>query len=240
LDSPYSDAETGQTCQRCHMPPLGNTHFALPQAGGLDRDPATIFSHRMPGAADEALLQNAVSMAVDAGFQDERLVVTVTLTNDKTGHHVPTDSPLRQMILLVNATDPKGNSLLQVDGPVVPDWGGVGVPQDEPAQRIANGYFAGVTGTAFAKILMELWTEISPSGAYWNPTRILSDNRIPAMASNTTTYTFEIPEGLPPSEILVDVKLLYRRAFIDLMDQKGWEVPDILMEETQVELTDGG
>jgi hypothetical protein len=237
LESAYSDPETGQTCQSCHMPPLGNTHFALPQAGGLDRDPATIYSHRMPGAADEALLQNAVSMAVEPVFQDERLVVNVTLTNDKTGHHVPTDSPLRQMILLVNATDLAGNSLHQVGGPVVPDWGGVGDPQDGLAQRIANGYYAGVPGTAFAKILIELWTEVSPSGAYWNPTRILSDNRIAAMESDTTTYSFEIPEGSPPPEILVSVKLLFRRAFIDLMDQKGWEVPDILMEAVQIDLS---
>ena len=28
LESPYSDPETGQTCQDCHMPPSGVTHFA--------------------------------------------------------------------------------------------------------------------------------------------------------------------------------------------------------------------
>jgi len=29
----------------------------------------------------------------------------------------------------------------------------------------------------------------------------------------------------------VDVTLLYRRAFRDIMDQKGWGVPDILMKQ---------
>jgi hypothetical protein len=35
LESPYSDPETGQTCQDCHMPPLGATQFATTEAGGL-------------------------------------------------------------------------------------------------------------------------------------------------------------------------------------------------------------
>ncbi len=30
------------------------------------------------------------------------------------------------------------------------------------------------------------------------------------------------------------VTLLFRRAFKELMDQKGWEVPDIVMEELQL------
>ena len=42
------------------------------------------------------------------------------------------------------------------------------------------GSYRGVPGKVYAKVLEELWTEISPSGAYWNQTRILSDNRLPA------------------------------------------------------------
>jgi len=40
-----------------------------------------------------------------------------------------------------------------------------------------------VPDTAYARILQALWTEISPSGATWNPTRVLSDNRIAAFAT---------------------------------------------------------
>ena len=76
---------------------------------------------------------------------------------------VPTDSPLRHLILLVQATGAGGQALPQIEGPRLPDWCG---PQ------------AGLPGKAYARVLAELWTEISPSGAYWNPTRALSDNRI--------------------------------------------------------------
>lgn len=222
LESPYSDPDTGRNCQDCHMPPTGATQFATSTAGGLTRDPDTIFSHRMPGASDEALLQDALTMKVEAQREGGEIVVTVTLTNDRTGHHVPTDSPLRNMILLVQAEDVNGEPLTHASGPTVPSWGGVGDP--------AGGYYAGLPGMGYAKILMELWTGISPSGAYWNPTRVVSDNRLAAFTSDASVYIFDAPEG--PAE--VRVVLLFRRAFKDLMDQKGWDVPDIVMEQAHL------
>jgi hypothetical protein len=36
--------------------------------------------------------------------------------------------------------------------------------------------------------------------------------------------------------LTVTARLLFRRAFIQLMDWKGWDVPDILMEEGSIEL----
>jgi hypothetical protein len=110
-----------------------------------------------------------------------------------------------------------------VSGPTVPPWGGVGDPNE--------GYYAGLPGKGFAKVLEETWTGISPSGAYWNPTRILSDNRIPASACDGSTYAFAAPAS---GEVLVDVTLLFRRAFIALADQKGWNTPDIIIEHQQL------
>ena len=226
LESPYSDPETGQTCQDCHMPVTDATTFVLPEKGGLERPPGRIFDHRMPGAMDEELLQNAVTMTATAQLEGETVVVQVDITNDKTGHHVPTDSPLRHLILLICATDAQGNILRQLDGPTVPEWGGIGDPSE--------GYYAGLPGKAFAKVLQELWTEVSPTGAYWNPTRVLSDNRLAAFATDSSVYTFAAPtEG----EVTVEVTLLFRRAFKELMDQKGWDVPDIVMEQEVIPLS---
>ena len=232
LDSPYSDPgfEGAKTCQQCHMPaptfldgvPMTNV---APGKGGVERDPLTIHAHTFPGAMDEQLLQNAASMTATAHLRGSTAVVQVDITNDQSGHHVPTDSPLRHLILLVQATDADGNSLPWLSGPELPQWCGLGDP--------AEGYYAGLPGTAYAKILEETWTGVSPSGAYWNPTRVLSDNRLAAFATSTTTYTFAAPaEG----GITVEVSLLFRRAFIELMDQKRWEVPDIVMERETVTL----
>jgi hypothetical protein len=220
LKSPYSNPATGKTCQACHMPQAKNDHFARLDKGGMNRDSQTIFSHRMPGASDIELLQNAVTMTANAIKKDNRLIIEVEITNDRTGHDIPTDSPLRQMILLVNVTDENGQLLPMSAGERVPDWGGVGDSID--------GYYAGLPGKGFAKILSELWTNVTPSGSYWNPTKILSDDRIAAFATDISTYIFAAPAG---GKANIKITLLFRRAFKELMDQKGWDVPDIIMEQ---------
>jgi hypothetical protein len=233
LASPYSDPsyEGARTCQQCHMPaptlldgtPITNV---APEAGGIERDPLSIHAHTFPGASSEELLQNAVTMSVHVDAQDDEVTIRVEITNDRTGHDVPTDSPLRHLILLVQPTDSGGVPLAQTAGPTLPAWAGVGDP--------TQGYYAGLPGTAYARILQELWTEIYPSGAYWNPTRVLSDNRIVAFATASSQYTFDASTADHP--ITVDVSLLFRRAFVELMDQKGWDVPDIVMEHQLVSL----
>jgi hypothetical protein len=52
LESPYSNPETGQTCQNCHMRPDGVTDNFAPGRGGLRRDPTSLPTHIFPGAAD--------------------------------------------------------------------------------------------------------------------------------------------------------------------------------------------
>jgi hypothetical protein len=233
LESSYSDPETGMTCQDCHMPsptiyngePLTNV---APRKGGIERDPLTIHAHLQLGAMDSEFLQNAVTMEVDATREDDTVTVNVSITNDNTGHHIPTDSPLRHMILLVQAKDESGEELLPLDGPIVPEWVGEGNPDER--------YYAGLPGKAYAKVLQEMRTGVIPSGAYWNKTQIVSDNRIAAFASDNSTYTFRTPENGTTG---VTVTLLFRRAFIELMDQKGWNTPDIIMAQESISIGDG-
>ncbi len=232
LDSPYSDPtfEGARTCQQCHMPaptmldgePITNV---APAMGGIERDPMAIHAHTSPGAMNIQLLQNALTMTTSARREGDEIRVDVTITNDKTGHHVPTDSPLRHLILLVRARDASGNVLTQTGGPAVPEWGGIGDP--------SLGYYAGLPGTAYAKVLEELWTEISPTGAYWNMTRLVSDNRIAAFATDETAYAFAAPAT---GDASVEVTLLFRRAYKTLMDQKGWGVPDIVMASSTLSI----
>jgi hypothetical protein len=220
LESPYSNPETGQTCQDCHMPPLGGTQFATTKAGGLERDPAQTFSHRMPGALDQELLQDALDMQVHSSLEGGMLQISVSLHNDNTGHKIPTDSPLRHMLLIIEVIDSQGIPLEQQNGPILPEWAGVGETDD--------GYYAGLPGKAYALLLQELWTEISPSGAYWNPTRVVEDTRLEPFEEDFSSYLFDFPEN---KEVVIRVRLVLRRAFIELMDQKGWSDPDITMAE---------
>jgi hypothetical protein len=218
LASPYADA--GVTCQDCHMPPNGDTYFALPSAGGLAHPPERIPSHLQLGATSIQLLQNTVTMTASIRQIVDRIEVTVTITNTAAGHHVPTDFPGRHMILTIDAIDGKEQTLSQHHGPTVPDWGG--------AQ-------AGLPGTVFAKVLRDAETGEAPVVSYWKQTLVVSDNRIAAMESDTSRYTFAAPVAGGPVTITVQLRL--RRAFQAVMDAKGWPTPDVVMEETQMGLS---
>jgi hypothetical protein len=196
------------------MKPIGVDYFVYPEKGGLIRDPQSIASHLQPGASDVELLQNSVVMNVTAEHVVDVVRVTVDITNDQAGHHVPTDFPGRHMILEVKASDGQQQELVQVSGPVVPDWG---------------GDMAGRPGKTFAKVLRDLDSGEEPTAAYWNPTVIVSDNRIPAFGVDTSAYEFTAPQT---GTVNVEATLTFRRAFWDLMQAKRWDsTPDIVMEQ---------
>lgn len=218
LESPYSDPETGKTCQDCHMPVSDANWFVFPERGGLTRDYAELHNHAMPGAADENLLQNAVSMTTDAERDGDQLRVQVSITNDQTGHSVPTDAPIRSMILVVEALDADGNPLALSAGPVNPDY---------------SGNFGGLPGKTFAKVLRDEWTGEAPTAAFWREVSIVEDSRLEALATDTTSYVFDAPAG---ADVTINVRLVFRRAFAQLMEQKGWDDPDILMEHETIQL----
>ncbi|MGD9146524.1 MAG: hypothetical protein PVI80_13255, partial [Anaerolineae bacterium] len=204
LESPYADPETGQTCQDCHMPATDYDYFAYPEFGGLQpRRP--IHNHTMPGVNDLALMQNSVTMTTTAGVNGDEVVVEVSITNDKTGHHVPTGAPLRHMILVVQATDAGGQPLPLAGGPLLPEW---------------TGDYAGLPGRYYAKILEDKWSGEVPTPAYWRDIRLVEDTRLAAFATDESTYTFEAPDEGP---VTVETRLVYRRAFQELMEQKDWD-----------------
>ncbi len=221
-ESPYADPQSPRyrTCQNCHMPsPALYQGKALtniaPGKGGLERNPAQFHSHDMTVTPE--LLRNSLTMNVSTARTGGELEVAVTVTNDRTGHHIPTDCPLRQLILLVEVRDRDGKLLGLKEGATLPAWCGVGDP--------GQGHYAGMPGKAYAKVLRELWTNVEPAFSYWRHTTVASDTRIAALASDRSAYRFAIAGG----PVTVSVTLLYRRAFIELMKQKGWDSPDIVV-----------
>jgi hypothetical protein len=218
LESPWSEPETGKTCQQCHMPPVDYEYYVFPDKGGLQRDPNRIHNHLMPGVNDLELMQNAVTMESKAEIEDGKLVVEVAITNDQTGHHVPTGSPYRHMILLVTVEDDQGQAIPPESGALLPAW---------------IGDLAGQPGAYFAKLLKDEWYDEFPTAAYWRDISLVEDTRIGAFETVENRFVFPATgEG----DYTVHVQLLYRRAYQELMEQKGWTDPDILMEEAIIEL----
>ncbi len=194
-----------------------NTLFS-PIKAVYQRDPNRIHNHLMPGVNDLDLMQNAVTMETNAEIVDGELMVDVAVTNDQTGHHVPTGSPYRHMILLVTVEDSQGNAVPLKSGAVLPEW---------------IGDFSGRPGTYFAKLLQDEWYGELPTAAYWRDISLVEDTRIAAFDTAENQFIFQIEDD---EVYKVHVQLLYRRAYQELMEQKGWTDPDILMEEAIIEV----
>jgi hypothetical protein len=205
------------------MAPVDYDFFVYPEQGGEVREHGVIRSHYMPGAADQEFLQEAVDLQAELIREGDYFKVSVTVENDNTGHNVPTDSPLRQVLLVVQAVDEEGNPLSLLDGPQLPTWAGEG---DE-----VDGYYAGQPGRGYALILREEWTGISPTGNYWNPVEVVRDSRLKPFEPDQSEYIFDAANL---EKVEVRVQLWYRRAFKELMDQKGWTDADILMGEVVI------
>jgi len=211
----------GIECQTCHMPAGDLPYFVYPELGGLTRDPSTLASHLDLGVKDSEFMQRTVSMTLQAVSTSAGIDVSVAITNVFAGHHVPTDYPGRNMILVLQATDDKGSPLPQLSGPAVPDWGGTGESEVD---------YGGQPGKGYAKILRDAVTGDWPVVNYWKPSFIHSDNRIAAGACDTSHYRFEIPAS---GNVTIEAQLWFRRLFIAQAQEKGWEEPDLLMAEAR-------
>ncbi len=223
-------AKKGISCQNCHMRPDSVTTNFAPGKGGLERDPKTIPSHFQFGSRDSGFLASSVTMVTKGRTEKDSLRVRVAITNATAGHHIPTDSPMRNLILLVTAVNAKGETLADNGAHRIPYWGGIGKPEE--------GNYEGLPGKGFAKILYEqspqflssakaeLQKQISPA-PQWRIVSILSDNRIPALATDVSNYTFKITPGDFP--VTVTTTLFYRRIFKNWAAMKGVKAEEFIL-----------
>ena len=218
-----------RSCQDCHMQsaqPIGDSLQKERAACSEANHSFNNFNHNMMGRDqnnDPTLVKDAAQMSVEAIIEEGKIKVTVKVLNTRAGHKFPTDSPLRHLILVVEATDRNGTPLPQVDGPVIPLWGGVGNKKDED--------YAGQPGVIYANILKDKDTSEAPTVAYWNPTIPAwegSDTRLVPGVIVQSDYFFAIPSNGSAS---ISAKLIYRYAFIDIIRQKGWTPKDYIVTQ---------
>lgn len=209
-DSAYANPNSASfaTCIDCHMAPNTAT-LACNLPVGYARTPGQLRSHAIEGTTPR-FLDNAVTLGLVASRTGDELVVDVTVTNDQTGHHVPTGVTIRNMVLLVEVTRrADGAALPHTGSQTVHAMGGVGDP--------AQGYFAGLPGKLYAKFNYDQ----AGNGPvfFTEATGIQEDNRIPPLTSDATHYTFHATDT---GEVDVRARLIYRRTWRALLDAKQW------------------
>jgi hypothetical protein len=165
------------------------------------------------------LVKNAATITIDEPKIETGLVkFKVTVRNTGAGHKFPTDSPLRHLILLVQVTA-QNTSLPQISGPTIPVWGA----QD----------YAGYPGMIYANLLKDRDTNEMPSFAYWNsiePAWQVSDTRLVPGQAVQSEYSFVAPSN---GSAVIAVRLIYRKAFIEIARQKGWPLINLDIEATK-------
>ena len=116
----------------------------------------------MLGAGDAEFLASAVTLVLTATQGIDGVLAEVVIANRGAGHSIPTDGWMRNLILLVTATDAAGNPLAYLGPEVVSDWAGIG--------SAAEANYAGQPGKGFARLL-EDWEGEAPSPPWRNGIR---------------------------------------------------------------------
>ncbi|MSQ97228.1 MAG: hypothetical protein EXR98_22115 [Gemmataceae bacterium] len=205
LESPAK--KEGKQCQDCHMPPTGKMTNIAPGKGGIERQPATLASHHMPGANLD-MHRQSLKLTVQIKRSPRGRHVDVEVLAERVGHRVPTGFPDRQLILVVTATDAKGARVNLLDGARLPK---------------SVGKWSGFAGTLYAKQMTgEAGRTPIP---FWLHVEKVVDSRLHPERPARSVFVFA------DAAQRVTVQLWYRRFWQEVADSRGWTDNDLLVHE---------
>ncbi len=217
-EGPYSKENV--RCQDCHMPKGGPYLNAL-----MTKPYNDARLHLFHGAHEPVKVRGTIELRIEPDIREaepgEKIVFTVSLFNQKTGHKFPTGSVEDRIVWLhVEATDAKGNKYhLNVDKKgfegeeytisgdylAYQDMGvPLGLPDFKGVQR--DGIPAG--NRIFRMPFLD------PEGRMtilqWNTAKLGVDYRIGPRETKTEQFTFQLPYNTAPGEMKVTATLNYQ------------------------------
>jgi hypothetical protein len=207
-------ARTGKQCHTCHMAPTGRMTNLAPGHGGIDREPQTLANHRFFAGSPRDMLRAAVTLEASAHQRDGAARVEVEVRADGAGHRLPTGYIDRHLLLVVEAVDADDRPLPPAQGPVLP-----------PA---AGKALAGQPGKLYARLLKD-FDGHSPA-PFWKADPDPADTRLTPGAPDRATFVF------PDATARVRLRLLYRRFWQQVADEKRWPDNEIVVAERQVSI----
>ncbi len=127
---------------------------------------AKVNLHQMPGGHSITQLNKTVKLRLSSTREKDQLKVSVDVSNVAAGHYVPTGSPMRQLVLEVQA-DP---------------YNGAHFRQERRYQRTV----ADRQGAVVAREHV----------AFFNGAKVLSDTRLAPDETRTEQFSFPVPSGV--------------------------------------------
>jgi len=158
-----ASAKEGKTCQTCHMYAVAG-HVVEPRIQRTQE--AKINLHLMPGSQSLEQLTRAVGATLSAVRDKDQVRVSVEVSNRSAGHHVPTGTPLRQLLLEVTADSYDGQRF-----------------REERSYRRDVADSKGVTLT-------------QEHAAFLRAAQLVSDTRLAPGENRTEAFIFPVPTGV--------------------------------------------
>ncbi len=156
-------AKEGKACQSCHMYEVaGDVVDPKIRKSAL----AKVNLHQMPGSHSLTQLNKTVKLQLSSTREKDQLKVSVQVSNVAAGHYVPTGSPLRQLVLEVQANP----------------YNGAHLRQERRYQRTVADRQGAVLDREHV--------------AFFNGAKVLSDTRLAPDETRTEQFSFAVPSGI--------------------------------------------
>jgi DNA-directed RNA polymerase subunit RPC12/RpoP len=165
-------------CQNCHMPIM----YDLSVASNVETPNQYVTAHEFRGGQSKINLTHAVDLKTDVTRTDQRLNVTVSITNAESGHKLPTGVPVRKLVLNVVM---KTNYNVEIGA----------------VRRVYRKVLTDEYGTIIENV----------PDMFLNATRIFSDNRIGPKETRVENFTFDIPKWATNYNIETSLTYEYSR-----------------------------
>jgi len=227
-------ARGGIVCQDCHMPPAAGN--SAPETGGVDHP--DVRQHLFHGAHDTGKLMGAVEVRIHPSELEaapgQDIVFTATVVNAKAGHMIPSGSAEERVVWLdveaVDAAggvhhlavDPKGFegeelTIASADALAYQDIGDI--------KKIEG--FAGLKrdGEVPAGDRIFRLPYLDDKGrmtiAQWNTASFGTDYRLAPLEAKNETFSWTLPEDLPPGTVTVTATVWYSRLVSSVAEYMG-------------------
>jgi hypothetical protein len=156
-------AAEGKPCQSCHMyrvaGELVDPRIQQPRRSKVDL-------HQMPGSHSLDQLTKTIKARLSTARQGDRLQVQVEVANAAAGHHVPTGSPLRQVVLELRVEAYNGTDFRE--------------------ERVYRRAVADRHGVVIEREHL----------AFLKGAQVVSDTRLQSDEKRTESFSFPIPPGI--------------------------------------------
>jgi hypothetical protein len=213
LESPAR--REGKQCQTCHMAPTGTMTNVAPGKGGVERNPWSLASHRLPGCQED-MLRRCIQVEVKVTPEPHGVRAAVEVVATNVGHRVPTGFIDRNVVLVVEAFDRGGNIVSMGEG--------------SRLSPLAGRQFAALPGWLYAKQLRSL--DGRRPIPYWLAHDEPEDTRLMPGQADRREFLFG------PQADWIRVRLLFRRFWPDIAESKSWPDNEITVVDRRVQVSE--